>query len=184
MLFPFSDKPIPGSEGVVAGTIGTSPASQLAGPLMMSDAVAVAGIRAAEGNGRRAVILLLGQEREDGSRFSVEAARSYLNALRVPLIVWDLSGPAKDVPPGWGEPRPVDNVDDLVRAVRRVRYQLDRQRIVWVNGRHLPQDIELSDKAKGIRLAKLNGSEEVGQVRSLRSARVPMRRPPCLTFGH
>jgi hypothetical protein len=48
----------------------------------------------------------------------------------------------------------VDNVDDLVRAVRRVRYQLDDQRVVWVNGRHLPQDIELGPKAKGIRLAK------------------------------
>jgi len=153
LLFPFSAKPNPGSEGVVAGTIGTSPASLLAGPLMLSDAVAVAGIRAAEGNGRRAVILLLGQEREDGSRFSVEAARRYLSALRVPLIVWDLSGPTRDVPPGWGDSRPVDNVDDLVREVRRVRYQLDEQRIVWVNGRHLPQDIELSTKAKGIRLA-------------------------------
>ena len=154
VLFPFSAKPIPGSEGVVAGTIGTSPASLLAGPLMMSDAVAVAGIRAAEGNGRRAVILLLGQDREDGSRCSVEAARRYLSALRVPLIVWDLSGPTKDVPPGWGDSRQVDNVDDLVRAVRRVRYQLDEQRIIWVNGRHLPQDIELSAKAKGIRLAE------------------------------
>jgi hypothetical protein len=154
VLFPFSEKPIPGPEGVVAGTIGTSPASHLAGPLMMSDAVAVAGIRAAEGNGRRAVILLLGEEREDGSRFSVEAARRYLSAIRVPLIVWDLSGPAKDVPPGWGETRPVDNVDDLVRAVRRVRYQLEAQRIIWVNGRHLPQNIELSDRAAGIRLAE------------------------------
>ena len=32
--------------------------------------------------------------------------------------------------------------------------ELDEQRIVWVNGRHLPQDIELSEKAKGIRLAE------------------------------
>ena len=154
VLFPFSAKPIPGSEGVVAGTIGTSPASHLAGPLMMSDAVAVAGIRSAEGNGRRAVILLLGEEREDGSRFSAETARRYLGALRVPLIVWDLSGPAKGVPPGWGDSRPVDNVDDLVRAVRRVRYQLEAQRIVWVNGHHLPQEIGLGPKAKGIRLAQ------------------------------
>jgi len=154
LLFPFSDEPIPGSEGVVAGTVGTSPASLLAGPLMMSDAVAVAGIRAAEGNGRRSVILLLGETREDGSRFPTDAARRYLTALRVPLYVWDLSGPTADVPPGWGDSRPVDNVDDLVRAVRRVRYRLEEQRIIWINGRHLPQDIELGPKAKGIRLAQ------------------------------
>lgn len=153
LLFPFSADPIPGPEGIVAGTIGTSPVSLLAGPLMLSDAVAVAGLRAAEGNGRRAVILLLGEERQDGSRFSVEAARRYLGALRVPLHVWNLSGPTAEIPAGWGEGRPVDNVDDLVRAVRRVRYRLDEQRIVWVNGRHLPQEIELSPKAKGIRLA-------------------------------
>ena len=154
LLFPLSDKPTPGPEGVVTGTVGTSPASLLAGPLMMSDAVAVAGIRSAEGNGRRAVILLLGEAREDGSRFPVDAARRYLTTLRVPLHVWDLSGPTADVPPGWGDSRPVDNVDDLVRAVRRVRYRLEEQRIIWISGRHLPQDIELSEKAKEIRLAK------------------------------
>lgn len=154
LLFPLSNKPTPGPKGIVVGAVGTSPASQLAGPLMMSDAVAVAGIRAAEGNGRRAVILLLGEEREDGSRFPVEMATSYLSDLMVPFFVWDLSGPTSEVPPGWGDARPVDNVDDLVRAVRRVRSQLDEQRIVWVNGRHLPQEIQLSEKAKGIRLAK------------------------------
>ena len=154
LLFPLSDKPTPGSKGVVTGAVGTSPASLLAGPLMMSDAVAVAAIRSAEGNGRRAVILLLGGAREDGSRFSVEAARGYLSALRVPLFVWDLSGPTTQAPPGWGDVRPVDNVDDLVRAVRRVRYQLEEQRIIWINGRHLPQDIELGPKAKGISLAQ------------------------------
>ncbi len=153
LLFPLSDKPTPGSRGIVTGAVGTSPASLLAGPLMMSDAVAVAGMRSAEGNGRRAVILLLGETREDGSRFSVEAARRFLGDLMVPLFVWDLSGRASEVPPGWGDSRPVDNVDDLVRAVRRVRYQLDQQRIVWVNGRHLPQEIGLSAKAGGIRLA-------------------------------
>jgi hypothetical protein len=154
LLFPFSDKPVPGPEGIVTGAVGTSPVSLLGGPLMLSDAVAVAGLRAAEGNGRRAVILLLGEQREDGSRFSVEAARRYLSALKVPLFVWDLSGSAGEVPPGWGDPRPVDTVDDLARAVRRVRFQLDEQRIVWINGRHLPQDIELGPRAQRIRLAR------------------------------
>jgi len=153
LLFPFSDKPVSGSKGLIAAVIGTSGASTLGGPLMMADAVAVAGMRAAAGNRRRAVVLLLGGKREDGSRFSPEVARRYLADLHVPLLVWDLSGPAADPPTGWGEMRPVDNVDDLARAVRRIRSRLDDQRIVWLSGRYLPQDIELSDKAIGIRLA-------------------------------
>ena len=153
LLFPMSDKPVSGSKGLVTATIGASAASALAGPLMLSDAVAVAGMRVAGGNQRRAVVLLLGPKREDGSRFSPEVARRYLADLHVPLFVWDLSGPAARPPDGWGEPRPVDNADDLLRAVQRVRSRLEEQRIVWLSGRHLPQDIALSDRAKGIRLA-------------------------------
>jgi hypothetical protein len=154
LLFPMSDRPVQGSKGLVAATIGTSAGSTLAGPLMLSDAVAVAGMRVAGGNQRRAVVLLLGSKREDGSRFSPEVARRYLADLHVPLFVWDLSGPAAKPPEGWGEPRPVDNADDLLRAVRRVRSQLEEQRIVWLSGRHLPQGITLSPEAQGIRLAE------------------------------
>lgn len=154
VLFPYSIKPSPGEDGVVEATVGTAPASLMGGPLMMSDAVAVAAIRAAEGNSRRAVILMLGPWREDGSRFTAEVARRYLGDLRVPLVVWDLSGPAAEPAFGWGEPKPVDNVDDLVRQVRRLRYRLGEQRIVWVRGRHLPQDIELTERAEGILLAQ------------------------------
>jgi hypothetical protein len=154
LLFPLSDKPVSGSKGLVAATVGTAAASTLGGPLMTADAVAVAGMRTAGGNRRRAVVLLLGPKREDGSRFSPEVAQRYLADLRVPLFVWDLSGPAADPPIGWGEMRPVDTVDDLSRAVRRIRSRLDDQRIVWLGGRHLPQAITLSDKAKGIRLAE------------------------------
>lgn len=153
VLFPFSIRPTPGADGVMAATVGSSAASLMGGPLMMSDAVAVAGIRAAEGNGRRAVVVLLGPQREDGSRFRPEVARRYLGDLRVPLVVWDLSGPGKETPAGWGDAPPVDNLDDLVRRVRRLRYRLGEQRIVWVRGRHLPQEIELSEEAVGIRLA-------------------------------
>jgi hypothetical protein len=154
VLFPFSNRPAPGSKGVAATAVATSSAAFLGGPLMLSDGVAVAALRAAEGNVRRAVVLLLGPRREDGSRFSPEVARSYLRDLRVPLHVWDLSGSAHEASPGWGEAQPVDTVDDLVRRVRRLRTQLDEQRIVWVRGRHLPQDIRLSDRARGIRLAE------------------------------
>jgi hypothetical protein len=154
VLFPFSKKPTKGPKGIVSATIGRSPASIMGGPLMMSDAAAVAGIRAAEGNRRRAVIVLLGEDRQDGSRVSPDVVRRFLGDLKVALFVWDLSGPASPVLPGWGETDPVDNVDDLARRVRRVRYQLGEQRIVWLRGRHLPQEITLSDRARGISLAK------------------------------
>lgn len=154
VLFPFSNKPTPGTKGILTATIGTTPASLMGGPLMLSDAVAVAAVRAAEGNGRRAVILLLGQKREDGSRFVPEAARRYLDDLRVPLVAWDLSGPAAEAPAGWGDLKTVENADDLVRQVRRLRYRLSEQRIVWLRGTHLPQQIELTDRARGVSLAR------------------------------
>ena len=97
---------------------------------------------------------MLGRQREDGSRFAPEIARRYLEDLRVPLVVWDLSGPSADPPTGWGDLKPVENVDDLVRQVRRIRYRLGEQRIVWLRGTHLPQQIELTDRARGISLAR------------------------------
>lgn len=154
VLFPFSNRPTSGVEGVAMTAVAASSSAFLGGPLMLSDGVAVAAIRAAERNQRRAVLLLLGPQREDGSRFDPERARRYLQDLRVSLVVWDLSGPGMEAPAGWGDVRPVDNTDDLVRRVRRIRYRLEEQRIVWVRGRHLPQDIELSDAAVGISLAE------------------------------
>ena len=154
LLFPYSNKPTPGPKGIVAATVGSTPASLMGGPLMMSDAVAVAAMRAAEGNVRRMVVLMLGRQREDGSRFAPEIARRFLEDLRVPLVVWDLSGPSADPPAGWGDLKPVENVDDLVRQVRRIRYRLGEQRIVWLRGTHLPQQIELTDRARGISLAR------------------------------
>lgn len=150
VLFPFSDRPTPGPDGIVAATVGRAPASLMGGPLMMSDAVAMAGIRAAEGNRRRMVVLMLGPRRQDGSRFAAETARRYLADLGVPLVVWDLSGPGSQIASGWGEAKPVDTVDDLVRQVRRLRYRLGEQRIVWLRGRHLPQTVELTELARGI----------------------------------
>ena len=154
MLFPYSNKPTAGPKGIVSATVGSAPASLLGGPLMMSDAVAVAAMRAAEGNRRRMVVLMLGKRREDGSRFAPAIARRYLEDLRVPLVVWDLTGPSEDPPTGWGDLKPVENVDDLVRQVRRLRYRLGEQRIVWLRGTHLPQQVELTERARGISLAR------------------------------
>ena len=39
------------------------------------------------------------------------------------------------------------------QAVSRLREALDSQRIVWLNGRHLPQTVALTPAAKGVEIA-------------------------------
>jgi hypothetical protein len=41
----------------------------------------------------------------------------------------------------------------LAQAAGELRRSLRRQRIVWLEGRHLPQKIELGPAARGISLA-------------------------------
>ena len=118
--------------------------------LRYSDAVAVAGLHAMGGAHRRAVVLVRDSS-ADASRFDPLAVRRYLSAIRVPLFVWSLDD---DVPrKEWGETELVYDSQYLDRAFRKVRTILDRQRIVWVEGRHLPQSIRLSAKAKGIAIS-------------------------------
>ena len=67
----------------------------------------------------------------------------------MPLYVWAV-GPRKKTAAfsEWGEVETVTSLRDLQRAVRRVEKDLDRQRILWVDGRHLPQELELAGDAK------------------------------------
>jgi hypothetical protein len=101
---------------------------------MLSDAVAVAGLRAAEGNHRRAVLLMLGPQREDVSRFPADVVRRFLADLHVPLVVWDLSGPGALAPASWRPDDAIDGFEDLAAAAGQLRTLLDRQRIVWLSG--------------------------------------------------
>jgi hypothetical protein len=66
--------------------------------------------------------------------------------------VWDLSGPRAKASDSWPADYAIETFDDLARATRRLRYLLEDQRILWVNGRHLPQDFELTSRAEGISL--------------------------------
>ena len=97
---------------------------------------------------------MLGREREDIQRFDPEVVRAYLRDLRVPLVVWDLSGPGGAAPGEWPSDRVIEDFDDLARATRRLRHLLEEQRIVWVGGRHLPQAFELGPDAHGISLVE------------------------------
>jgi hypothetical protein len=133
--------------------------SHVANPLpegifpMYADAVAVAGLNAFESFGRRAVLLVLGKTTEDASTYRAAAVKKYLELLRVPLFVWSLSEDAPVRSP-WGEISAVGTRSGLRAAYARLRENLDSQRVLWIEGRYLPQEIELTDTATGIELVR------------------------------
>lgn len=131
-------------------------------PFKLTEAIAIAGMSAHASNRRRALVVILDAEPNDPSRYSPAAVRRYLNRLRVPLYVWSTSPGVRSE---WGEadfvgdrldrPGSTDSLYDAVRALDR---DLQRQRLVWLKGRHLPEDVELSAEAEGrLTLAGVDG---------------------------
>lgn len=117
----------------------------------IADAVAVAGL--ATGNYRRAVVLILGKDAKDTSRYDAAAVRRYLDSIHVPLFVWSLENPKKS--PGlaaWGDVEVISTVPRLSKAVAKLRAEMESQRIVWLEGRHLPQSIALTPEAAGVEM--------------------------------
>ncbi|MBP7676413.1 MAG: hypothetical protein KBB14_08830, partial [Thermoanaerobaculia bacterium] len=82
---------------------------------------------------------------------SDEAVR-FLVALRVPLFVWSIGKSPSSEP--WAAETAIRTAADFDVAVARLRADLRRQRILWVEGAHLPQAVALTPLAKGVRLAR------------------------------
>lgn len=101
--------------------------------LRTSDAVALAGYDLGGSSKRRAIVLIAGSEREDESTFSPSQARAYLDQNFVPIFVWRA---APRSAPGW--PAGSD-LKSFGANVSSVRHELDRQRIVWLEGRVDPR---------------------------------------------
>jgi hypothetical protein len=100
-------------------------------------------------------VLVLGDETQDASREAPPAVRRYLEAIRVPFFVWSLKSPAaQPLAKAWGAVEDVSSSVRLEEAVGRLKESLSAQRIVWVEGRHLPGDITLSEKAAGLALVR------------------------------
>jgi len=117
----------------------------------MAEAVALAGLRAAADGCPRTVVLVIGEDVVDHSGYHPAVVREYLRALRVPLVVWSTQ---RKGPPGpWGEAEKTSGLSGIGKASRLLLKDLGRQWVVWVEGRHLPHEIELADNDKGIRLA-------------------------------
>ncbi len=152
-----------GSEGGLSWLARQQP--PLAFDPQVGKAVALAGVTARGGNRRRAVLLITAEAAAGASTYSPANTRALLSALQVPLYVWSIATRPLDAAGsspsgGWGETtdlgdfsRPGRVAARLGRASTVLQRSLKNQRIVWLKGRHLPQQIELSAEARDIRLA-------------------------------
>jgi hypothetical protein len=142
-LFPSSPRDAPPEAGGLLWHLANArfPASK--GRTRLADAVAVAGVMALEGGRRRTVVLLHGGSASEGS-YSPEAVRSYLEQLRVPLVVWSTRLPTAAMRREWGDVSFIDSRGGLTEAWMDLLADLDRQRIVWVEGHHLPSTLEVA----------------------------------------
>jgi hypothetical protein len=117
----------------------TSPSSET----RLADAAAVAGLFASQSGRRRAVVVITTTDSRDASQFGPRHVRRYLRRLGVPLVVWSPETGATDLG-DWGIATNVSNPSLMSSAYRRLSRTLDRQRIVWLGGLHLPQRIGLN----------------------------------------
>ncbi len=120
----------------------------LAPELRLADAVAVAALQAANANRRRGVLLVLAEEETDQSRQSVAQVRSYLTSIQVPLFVWRVGESSQAGWREWGDGEEITSFPRLLKAARRLDEELSRQRIVWLEGLHLPNQIKITSAAR------------------------------------
>jgi hypothetical protein len=130
----------------------TWPASGAEGQ-RLADAVAVAGLTAVRQNRRRSVVLLLGDRARDASQLDPLQVRRYLGSLGVPLYVWSPVAEQWEGA-GWGQVADISTIWKLEEAARAVRKGLERQRLIWFDGTHLPQRISLRRPIEGVELVR------------------------------
>jgi hypothetical protein len=128
----------------------------MGGSERLADAVAIAGLTAAASSRRRAVIVIVGSGACDASEAPPALTRRFLEHLRVPLHIWSVA-PDEPAPEGWGEPVDISSRTRLDKAVRKLLEELESQRVVWLRGTYLPNEISLSPEAEGVRLAGTGG---------------------------
>jgi len=116
----------------------------------LADAVAVAGVQAASEGSPRAVVLVTSGRPNDNSIYAPEQVRRFLRALRVPLFVWSTS-PGEDL--GWEAVVLLDSSKTVRRASKAVLREVREQWIVWLEGNHMVNRIDLAAGDSGIWLA-------------------------------
>ena len=149
--------------------------SERSGGTQLADATAIAGLAAYSRQRPRAVLLIPKGNADDGSAFEPAAVRAYLAALGVPLFVWSIDGPGL-ANPAWGPIHDVQGTVGLRTAYERLVRELRRQQIVWLEGRHLPQEIALSARAaaRGLALISAPAAHPAGEPPPRRNAPSPL----------
>jgi hypothetical protein len=104
---------------------------QASAPRRYANAVAVAGMMAADQGTRRAVVLLLQPGHKDESTYDAATVREYLRSIGVPLHVWSFEA-TKEQRDAWGEVSDVSTTTRLTAAVKSLRADLSSQSIAWV----------------------------------------------------
>jgi hypothetical protein len=117
----------------------------------LAEAVAVAGLRASGHGSPRAVLLVTTREPEDHSSHRGGAVRRYLDELGVPLYVWVINKNTETA--DWGSGTKTMSSSDITKASKALFADLEKQWIVWVEGSHLVNRIELDGEDLGISLA-------------------------------
>lgn len=124
------------------------------GPQRIGETVASAGLLAAAHDRRRIVVLVFGSEAEETGSVAPPEVLEYLEALRVPLRVWSLDRRPPPLAARFGAVVDVSQPPLLSRAVAQLREDLDRQRILWVEGSHPPHEVLPTGKVAGLTLAR------------------------------
>lgn len=133
----------------------TMPGEKVVPGKRIADAVAVAGLTAVHENRRRAVLLVITGDERDESLRDPATVRKFLDAIGVPLFVWCLKKPEPgSAMAAWGECAEVRMAQVLTPAIAEIRRELGDQRIVLVDGRHLPQAITLTPAAGQVELVR------------------------------
>ena len=117
----------------------------------LAEAVGVAGLSASGDGLRRVVLLLLSSEPRDQSAFTPAQVVAYLDRMRVPLVIWSLGTPA-GLETKWGQATNVRKLWRFDKAFNLLEKDLEHQLIVWLEGLHLPQSVELRPGVEDISL--------------------------------
>lgn len=133
VLFRFSGDFDQRSGGLLWHLVSSTESKGDYGKRQFADATAVAGVQAMAGARRRAVVLVLGEHKDD-SRYDAANVRHYLASIGVPLIIWSLKGRQAEVAQAWGnDVVDVTNQEKLRIATGALKQELEAQRIVWLD---------------------------------------------------